>query len=179
MNSTDHDDVAAIMNYDIWGSWSTTAGPNSPLNDTCAPSASEQQGSAVSAVKAWTDAGFPAGQIVLGVASYGHSFSVSPSVALPSSPSTSSNSTSSNSTPSLYPTFDAADQPAGDSWDGTAGETDVCGNPTVVGWIFNFWGLIEEGYLTSNGTPADGIGYVFDECSQTVSFALSIGYWIY
>ncbi|KAG1744097.1 uncharacterized protein EDB91DRAFT_210501 [Suillus paluster] len=60
------------MNYDIWGSWFPTVGPNALLNDTCASSAN-QQGSAVSAVKAWTDAGMPANEIVLGVASYGHS----------------------------------------------------------------------------------------------------------
>ena len=146
------------MNYDIWGSWSTSAGPNAPLNDTCAPSAAEQQGSAVSAVKAWTDAGFPAEQIVLGVASYGHSFSVSTTNAL----------SSGNSTLALFPAFDAANQPAGDSWDSTTGDTDSCGNPTVVGGIFNFWGLIQNGFLNSDGTPADGIDYVFDECSQTV-----------
>ena len=28
-------------------------------------------------------------------------------------------------------------------------------------------GLIQGGFLTSNGTAADGIGYRFDECSQT------------
>jgi len=32
-----------IMNYDIWGSWSTSVGPNAPLDDSCAPS---PQGSA-------------------------------------------------------------------------------------------------------------------------------------
>ncbi|KAH0828077.1 hypothetical protein J3R83DRAFT_3733 [Lanmaoa asiatica] len=69
------------MNYDVWGSWSSAVGPNSPLNDTCA-SPADQVGSAVSAVKAWTAAGVPVDQIVLGVASYGHSFSVPPYDAL-------------------------------------------------------------------------------------------------
>lgn len=52
--------LAAIMNYDVWGSWDTTVGPNAPLNDSCA---SAQDGSAVSAVNAWTGANFPANKV--------------------------------------------------------------------------------------------------------------------
>ncbi|KAF8271823.1 chitinase [Lactarius quietus] len=147
-------DYIEVMNYDIWGSWSATVGPNAPLNDSCAPAA-DQQGSAVSAVKAWSTAGFPANQIILGVASYGHSFHVSALGA------------SGNSSIQLYAPFDKSEQPAGDKWDGTAGGTDECGNPNVVGGIFDFWGLIDGGFLTSNGTAANGIDYTFDNCSQT------------
>lgn len=50
----------AIMSYDVWGSWSTTVGPNAPLDDSCAPA---KEGSATSAVKAWTAAGFPASKV--------------------------------------------------------------------------------------------------------------------
>jgi chitinase len=51
----------AIMAYDIWGSsWSTSVGPNAPLDDSCAPT---QAGSITSAVKAWTNAKFPANQV--------------------------------------------------------------------------------------------------------------------
>lgn len=68
------------MAYDIYGTWSTAgAGPNAPLQDSCAPS-NNQFGSCESAVKAWTAAGFPANQIMLGVPSYGHSYTVSSSV---------------------------------------------------------------------------------------------------
>lgn len=153
------------MNYDIWGSWSTTGvGPNAPLNDTCAPSG-DQEGSAVSAVHAWTSAGFPAKQIVLGVASYGHSFSVDQSSALVSDALVS------------YPAFNAAQQPTGDKWDGTAG-IDQCGNATGVGGIFDFWGLVDGGFLNSDGTVASGIDYHYDNCSQTVrvfgSFVLRV-----
>lgn len=146
------------MNYDVWGSFSTSVGPNSPLNDTCAPTA-DQEGSAVSAVKAWTSAGFPHSQISLGVASYGHSFAVTKSAAL---------NVSSSDTLNLYPAFDKSNQPAGDSWDSTTGATDICGNPSVVGGIFNFWGLIQGGFLSDNGTVAEGIDYMYDNCSQTV-----------
>lgn len=146
------------MNYDIWGSWSSTVGPNAPLNDSCAPT---PEGSAVSAVKAWTTAGFPANKIILGVASYGHSFHVDDASALDASGNL-----------KLYPPFDKTQQPAGDKWDpaGGGGGVDVCGNPTVAGsgGNFEFWGLIDGGFLTTNGTAASGIDYVFDNCSQTV-----------
>lgn len=51
-----------IMGDDVYGPWSTTAGPNSPLHDTCAPAA-QQAGSIEDAVKTWTSAGFPANQV--------------------------------------------------------------------------------------------------------------------
>lgn len=50
----------AVMNYDIFGAFSATIGPNAPLDDSCSP---VQSGSATSAVKAWTAAGFPAAQV--------------------------------------------------------------------------------------------------------------------
>ena len=154
-------DWVAIMNYDVWGSWSSSVGPNAPLNDTCA-SAADQEGSAVSAVKAWTTAGFPANQLLLGVAAYGHSFSVSNSAALSSTDSSSSALTA-------YPTFDKSKQPMGDSWDAVSAESDMCGVVTAAGpsGIFDFWGLVEGGFLTTNGTAASGIDYRFDACSQT------------
>jgi len=66
-------DYIAVMNYDVWGPWFSTVGPNAPLNDAYAAHAN-QQGSAVSAVKAWSDAGMPVNKILLGVASYGYSY---------------------------------------------------------------------------------------------------------
>ncbi|KAJ7828667.1 glycoside hydrolase family 18 protein [Mycena olivaceomarginata] len=71
-------DYIAIMVYDLNGPWSSAVEANAPLNDSCAPSA-YQNGSAISAVHAWNAAGMPMDQIVLGVASYGHSFRVSES----------------------------------------------------------------------------------------------------
>ncbi|KZP14641.1 glycoside hydrolase family 18 protein [Athelia psychrophila] len=141
-----------VMNYDVWGSWSASVGPNAPLNDTCAPP-SDQEGSAVSAVQAWTSANFPANQIILGVASYGHSFSVPQTTAVAAD------------VIAPYPAFSPA-QPAGDSWDGVAG-IDQCGNPVAAGGIFDFWGLVDGGFLNANGTSAPGIDYLYDNCSQT------------
>jgi len=147
-------DYIAIMNYDIWGSWSPAVGPNAALNDTCAPP-QYQQGSAVSAVQAWTSAGLPRNKLVLGVASYGHSFLVNESVAL-----------TEQGEISAYPRFEPT-QPRGDSADGQPG-IDVCGAKTGWGGIFNFWGLVEGKFLDANGLPLQGIHYRYDECSQTV-----------
>ena len=143
------------MNYDIWGSWSDSVGPNAPLDDSCAQT---PEGSAMSAVKAWTKAGFPAEKIILGVPGYGHSYHVDSSAAY---------DTSGKIHP--YVPFNKALQPAGDEWDSTASGVDACGNANAVGGVFNFWGLIDGGFLTANGTAAKGIDYVFDQCSQTVS----------
>jgi len=93
------------MNYDLWGSWSPDVGPNAALNDTCAPP-QYQQGSAVSAVRAWTSASLPRNQLVLGVGSYGHSFLVNESVVL-----------TEQAEISAYLQFEP-DQPRGDSSDG-------------------------------------------------------------
>jgi chitinase len=157
-------DYIQIMNYDIWGPWSDTTGPNAPLNDTCATNATQKVGSAVSAVEAWTKAGFPVDQIVLGVASYGHGFSVAPANAL------------NDSILNPYSLFNKSFTPPGDAWDDEAVSAngtvalDVCGNPQAQGGNWNFWGLVENGFLNENGTAntAEGIVYKFDECSQTV-----------
>ncbi|KAL4078209.1 glycoside hydrolase superfamily [Scleroderma yunnanense] len=142
----------SIMNFDIFGSWSSAVGPNAPLADSCAP-AKYQQGSAQGAVNAWTAAGIPANQIVLGVPSYGHSYRVKPSDAFANDPS-SEQGLSSEGQLAAYPPFDANDQPQGDSWGGSSG-------------TFEFWGLVQGGFLDTQGNPAQGIYSRFDTCSQT------------
>ncbi|KAF8067860.1 glycoside hydrolase family 18 protein [Lyophyllum atratum] len=146
-------DHIAIMSYDIWGSWSTGGvGPNAPLDDSCAPM---KAGSATSAIEAWTAAEFPADKIALGIAAYGHSFHVDAASALTSPGQL-----------AAYPPFDKSQQPAGDKEDGGAG-VDQCGAPVGIGGVFNFWGMIDGGFLNADGWPADGIDYRFDNCSQT------------
>ncbi|KAJ2864476.1 hypothetical protein GGI22_001712, partial [Coemansia erecta] len=61
-------DFANIMQYDINGAWLATTGPNAPLN--------YEKGKAtplsfVTAIEAWTGAGWPASQINVGLAFYG------------------------------------------------------------------------------------------------------------
>ncbi|EJD03463.1 glycoside hydrolase [Fomitiporia mediterranea MF3/22] len=150
-------DYIEIMNYDVWGSWSTSVGPNAPLNDTCA-SAEHQQGSAVSAVAAWTAAGMPPNQIVLGVASYGHSFAVNASSAF--------NGTNSKTELAPYPAFNASEFPVGDAWDDQP-SIDICGVFEQQGGEQDFWNLVDSGMLLPNGTPAPNTPYRFDDCSQT------------
>jgi len=146
----------AIMNYDIWGAWSSAVGPNAPLADACA-GADHQQGSATSAVAAWNAAGFPKSQIVLGTASYGHSFKIKSSDAY----------TSGTKTLASYPPFESNVYPVGDAFDVGPYGPDVCGNPTQASGQFNFRGLVNAGWLTKKGTAASGYSYRFDECSKT------------
>ncbi|KAF5393094.1 hypothetical protein D9757_001240 [Collybiopsis confluens] len=150
-------DYIAVMNYDIWGSWSASVGPNAPLNDTCA-SPDNQQGSAVSAVTAWYTAGIPLNKIVLGVASYGHSFSVNKTSAFESGSTTQL---------AAYPPFNKTDFPLGDSWDNSAVSPDACGVLETNGGVFDFWSLIKRGYLTAQGNFTDAFSHRYDECSQT------------
>ncbi|KDQ55695.1 glycoside hydrolase family 18 protein [Jaapia argillacea MUCL 33604] len=146
-------DFIEIMNYDVWGPWSSAVGPNAPLDDSCAP-VGDHQGSAMSAVHSWTSAGMPAHQIVLGVAAYGHAFRVHAAQAIV------------NGKLAAYPAFDASNPPLGDKWD-NAGGTDVCGVYEPSGGTFSFNGMIENGFLSSNGLPANGIKYRYGSCSQT------------
>lgn len=150
-------DYVALMNYDIWGPWSPTVGPNGPLNDTCA-APENRAASAVSAVQSWNAAGIPLDQLVLAVPGYGHGFRVRRNQAYVSGSTT---------VLKPYPSFDNVDRPTGDAWDSGA-SVDVCGVNNPPGGNFNFWGLIANGFLKVDGTPAPGIGYRYDECSQTV-----------
>ncbi|KAL4077337.1 glycoside hydrolase family 18 protein [Scleroderma yunnanense] len=149
-------DYIVMMNYDIWGPWSPSVGPNAPLDDACATT-DKQMGSAVSGVNAWNKAGFPIDKIVLGVPSYGHSYSVSPSNAFVKG---------SSDQLAAYPPFNASNQPLGDSWDNTGG-TDACGVYQGPGGTWNMRFLADGSWLTNDGVPADGIYYRYDDCSKT------------
>ena len=138
-------DWISIMNYDIWGPWNSRVGPNAPLADACAATA-YQLGSATSAVKAWSGAGFPEDKIVLGVPGYGHSFRVPRNEAYEEG----------STTLASYPRFESHSQPTGDAWD-------------QYGGTYNLWGLVDMGYLSPNGSVKSGIGYRYDACSDTVS----------
>ncbi|KAG9123461.1 hypothetical protein FRC07_014912 [Ceratobasidium sp. 392] len=146
-------DYIAIMNYDVWGPWSPSVGPNAPLNDTCVANATNRVGSAVSAVEAWTSAGIPVDQLVLGVSAYGRGYSVSPADAFPGG----------NNTLGAYVPFNKTFTPKGDAWDvvPAPGALDVCGNSEVAEGGWDFWGLIAGGFLNENGTAntAEGINF--------------------
>ncbi|EIW83531.1 glycoside hydrolase family 18 protein, partial [Coniophora puteana RWD-64-598 SS2] len=147
-------DYVAVMNYGVWGPWSASVGPNVPLNDTCMD---DQEGSAVSAVAVWMEAGMPAHKIVLGVAAYGHSYSVN---------HTSVFGSRKNLSLVPYPAFNASNPPAGDKWD-DPGSVDECGIYEDPSGDWDFWGLIDGGFLDKQGKPLDGIYYRYDECTHT------------
>lgn len=141
-------DHIAIMNYDLWGSWSNGVGPNAPLDDTC-ETTERQQGSAVSAVKMWTDAGIPAEKLVLGVPAYGRTFKV-----------IKANATTAGGALAAYPNFEKVEIPANAT-------LDLCGVPEGPVTTFDFRVLIDQGYLTKEGKPAEGMLSRVDECSKT------------
>ncbi|KAJ7354628.1 glycoside hydrolase family 18 protein [Mycena albidolilacea] len=167
-------DWIAPMVYDL--SWNWTAGspriqralPSSPLDDSCYASTPDVtgdgltgRGSARSAVEAWVSAGIPRSKIVLGVPGYGHSFNVNASAAFLSS---SSFANATLLTP--YPSYDTLNHTVGDKWDGTGG-TDICGRFWGPGGIWDFWALVDAGYLLANGSAAAGVPYHWDACSST------------
>jgi chitinase len=145
-------DWIAIMNYDEFGQWSTNAGPNAALDDSCALPKT-QQGSATGAVKAWTAAGVPAGKLVLGVPTYGRAYNVNTTTAFTSVSSTQL---------ALFPAF----SPWALGPNETA-PTDGCGNAASKDVIYTFAQLVQDGFLAPDGTPMDGMAYKFDGCSQT------------
>ena len=147
--------MITIMDYDIASNPAIGAGPSSPLNDSCAPTGA-RSGSAVSAVHAWTAAGIPNDQILLGVPAYGHSYVVPPEQI--SSP---------NVTHLSYPPFNLSLEQVGDSWSGDGG-VDVCGKEVGPDGTYTYWGLMQRGFLYTNGSVKGGIEYRFDGCSMTV-----------
>ncbi|KAJ8495473.1 hypothetical protein ONZ45_g12843 [Pleurotus djamor] len=145
-------DHITIMNYDFWGLSSPTAGPNSPVYDACAAPAN-QKGSARTALMDWALHGFPASKIVLGVPAFGNSYKVNPKDAFTSDGQLAS-----------YPIFDGTQR--GDAWDDPASE-DECGKSNGPKGTYSFGGLIEAGFLDSDGTPRGEVVYSFNDCSQT------------
>lgn len=154
-------DWVSIMDYDVWGPGygAGTVGPNAPLADKCADKAN-QLGSATDYVQQWTTAGFPANQLVLGVASYGHGYEVAKADAFEAD----------GKTLAAYPKYNGNVNITGDAWDLGELTADVCGNPGVRSGVFDFWGLVDGGFLTKDGAPnhaSSEIAYRFDNCSQT------------
>ncbi|KIK76576.1 glycoside hydrolase family 18 protein, partial [Paxillus rubicundulus Ve08.2h10] len=148
-------DYITIINYDAFGWWSATVGPNAPLNDACTPP-DDRAGSAVSSVKTWNDAGIPFNKIILGVPAYGHGFPVSPSDAF---------FRGSKTELATFPKFNAPKLTIGDAWDDT-GRVNVCGVYEGPRDYWEFWSLVDGGILTSKGDLAQRLYYCYDPCSQ-------------
>lgn len=146
-------DYMMIMNYDIYGAWATTAGPNAPLDSACDPR--NNQGSGKLGVQAWLDAGVPADKLVLGLAAYGHGFRVNETSAMKSN------------TLQLYPAQNSSDRFQGSSWDDDP-PVDDCGNAQPPSGTYPLWSLITEAnFLDETAKPLPGIQYTWDNCSST------------
>jgi chitinase len=152
-------DYLMIMNYDIYGAWASTAGPNAPLDSAC--DKRNIMGSGKMGMQAWLDAGVPANKLVLGLPAYGHGFRVNETSAMGSS------GTAGQGTLQLYPPQNSSDRFQGSSWDDDPA-IDDCGNPQPHSGTYPLWSMITEaGFLDENAKPMPGIEYVFDNCSQT------------
>lgn len=150
-------DYAMIMNYDIFGAWATTGGPNAPLASSC--DARNNQGSLELGLAAWTAAGVPASKIVLGVPAYAHGFSVNTSSAFP-------NGTDGGL--DMFPAQNSSNRFQGSSWDNDP-PVDDCGNAQPPSGTYQFWSMItEKGFLTEAGEPASNVTAGWDSCAQTV-----------
>ncbi|KAF5022188.1 hypothetical protein F66182_5775 [Fusarium sp. NRRL 66182] len=147
-------DYLMIMSYDIYGPWTTTAGPNAPLARKC--DSRNDQGSAEEAIAQWEAAGIPKSQLVLGVPAYGHGFSVDKKDAFEG-----------KNQLALYPKQNATNRFRGSSWDDEE-SVDSCGNASPPGGTYTYWSLITEaGYLDVYGNTTPGISYRWDNCSRT------------
>ncbi|KAM0544353.1 hypothetical protein ACHAPJ_011889 [Fusarium lateritium] len=149
-------DHLMIMNYDLYGAWSATAGPNAPLSRSC--DSRNDQGAGDEAIAKWVAAGIPASQLLLAVPAYGHGFSVN---------KTSAYGNGTKHALKLYPAQNSTNRFQGSSWD-SDGPVDDCGNASPPGGTYTFWSLITEaGYLDIHGRPAPGISHTYDQCSKT------------
>ncbi|EJD46873.1 glycoside hydrolase [Auricularia subglabra TFB-10046 SS5] len=151
-------DYITIMAYDIYGfGWSQTTGPVGQLYDTCAT----DEGSGVSGalgVKVFTEHGFPAEKILLGMPAYAYPYITESSTLVPR--------TVGNATSLAYQNR-TQDVPKGGVTSAGPG-TDPCGVKTgpAPNWLFRE--LIETGRLGANGTVGGkGFKRHFDECTQT------------
>ncbi|KAI5475913.1 glycoside hydrolase family 18 protein, partial [Pseudohyphozyma bogoriensis] len=150
-------DFINVMAYDVTGSWSESTGPNAPLHNCLSGTSAE------SAIQYWTSAGFPASNILLGVPSYGHSFTTTSSKLILKEVS--------GSKTLLYQEKTSV-TPMGDDLDvASMAGTDECGvsiQANQYSGVWSYRNLIAGGVLSANGKEGKG-GYVryYDECTAT------------
>jgi chitinase len=170
---------SALMNFDLYGAWSTTTGlvlPNSPLNGTCpsvplsaaysdgSPSLEALPISAYTAVGSWALSGFRNDQIVLGVSSSGRSYRVTTDHALITDEEYDGYGELVQYPPFLTSDISSPDSNAtitdlGDEWwlDDTSNSTstnatcDISNLISTISGVYTFQGLIDAGFLDDYG----------------------------
>ncbi|KAM0750717.1 glycoside hydrolase [Meredithblackwellia eburnea MCA 4105] len=150
-------DYLNLMTYDVSGPWSSTTGPNSPLQ-SCLSGTGVEAG-----VELWISGGFSAEKILVGIASYGRSFTTTTADLEPS--------TAPDGQTTLLYQPKSSIIPQGDSYDVTTSGTDACGNPMTSSGYSGEWkyaSLIEQGILSQDGTTGQrGYQRLFDQCTST------------
>ncbi|KAM0786063.1 hypothetical protein ACM66B_006874 [Microbotryomycetes sp. NB124-2] len=148
-------DYVNLMTYDIAGPWDKEkTGPTSPLR-TCGSDTSVEQ-----AVNLFLSRGFPASKLLVGIPSYGVSWTTTSS--------TLSTRTFGSYSSKVYQKWTGV-VPKGQPGDSNAPYTDQCGNRSSgYNGQWTYKTLISSGLLSSDG--AKGLqGYVryWDDCAQT------------
>ncbi|KAJ2559050.1 hypothetical protein EV175_000510 [Coemansia sp. RSA 1933] len=140
-------DYGNLMQYDINGGWNNDTGPNAPFNYE---QGKGLQVSFVSAIDAWTKAGWPANQLTAGLAFYGRS-----TIAL--------EDMTKDPTNQYQP--QSSTVPLGDSED--ASWYDACAGTTANSGTWQWKNLRGQGVLTSPDTAASPWVRQWDSVSQT------------
>ncbi|KAJ2641181.1 hypothetical protein GGH99_008968, partial [Coemansia sp. RSA 1285] len=140
-------DYGNLMQYDINGGWNNDTGPNAPFNFE---QGKGLQVSYVSAIDAWTKAGWPAGQLTAGLAFYGRS--------------TIAKEDMTKDPTNQYQPQDST-VPLGDSED--APWYDACAGTTANSGTWQWKNMRTQGLLTSPSTAAAPWVRQWDSVSQT------------
>lgn len=150
----EHVDYVVVETTDVYGEWTSTTGPNSPLR-TCGSSDSIDK-----ATVFWAGAGLPKAKILLTVPTTAISFTTSSSKL--------AKTTHSGHSSYLYQKKSST-TPKGDSADTGENYTNVCGvKSTGYSGIFTYKELIASGKLSASGTKGlGGWGYHYDSCTRT------------
>ncbi|KAJ2732055.1 hypothetical protein IW152_004092 [Coemansia sp. BCRC 34962] len=140
-------DFANIMQYDINGAWNNITGPNAPFNFK---KDMGMQASFVSAIDAWTNAGWPANQLTAGIGFYGRSTTTAGDM---------------TKDPENQYQEQLKEVPLGDKDD--APWTDSCAGTTSNSGIWQWKHLRNEGVLTSPDIAAAPWVRQWDDESKT------------
>ncbi|KAI8872812.1 hypothetical protein GQ42DRAFT_161024 [Ramicandelaber brevisporus] len=141
-------DFASVMAFDINGGWSSTTGPNAPLNYEAGKA---DPFSVVQAVTQWLNAGWPADKLVLGTGFYGRSVTTTQDM-------TQNPTNQYQGKTSTVPKGDQEDAP----W------ADTCaGGGAVYSGVWYWRNLRSQGVLTTPNTAGAGWNRYWDPITKT------------